>query len=221
MTHSELRSAHVLPRMIVFVAIIAAHVLAILAVNSQSSAFSRRPQVATILAAWLLPPEPLAEASAPPPLPSAALASIAPVQIVAPDIALPISMEAPPPPPPIEITTQTPPPVDMPDTIAEQEIESPPDTGPVRKPRILSGPHGPERYPWESLRANEAGRPHMKICISAAGAVESVELTRSSGFPRLDSAAVDIAREYRFKPAMRQGKPVPVCLAYGVDFRMN
>ncbi len=61
----------------------------------------------------------------------------------------------------------------------------------------------------------------MKICITARGAVESVEIIESTGFARLDNDALDIAREYRFRPATRNGKAVPVCLPYSINYRIR
>jgi TonB family protein len=92
--------------------------------------------------------------------------------------------------------------------------------GPLTKPRVISGPNSQDRYPRASIRAKESGRPVVKICISESGTVDSVEVAQSSGHPRLDLAAVDVGWDYVFAPAMREGKPVPVCLPYGIRFRI-
>jgi protein TonB len=93
--------------------------------------------------------------------------------------------------------------------------------GPLTKPRVISGPKYPQdRYPRASIRHKEMGRPVVKICISAEGSVESAEVAQSSGYPRLDAAAVDMSLDYVFAPAMREGKAVPVCIPYGIDFRL-
>ena len=89
------------------------------------------------------------------------------------------------------------------------------------RPRPIYVPGGWERYPAESIRAHESGRPTITICISAAGAIDSVQLTNSSGFPRLDQAAVGIGKEARFRPAMREGKPVPFCVPYRITFAIR
>jgi periplasmic protein TonB len=94
--------------------------------------------------------------------------------------------------------------------------------GPLTKPYVISGPKYPQdRYPRASIRNKESGRPVVKICISATGAVQSVDVAQSSGYPRLDAAALDIAVDYVFAPAMREGKAVPVCLPYGIEFRVG
>lgn len=94
-------------------------------------------------------------------------------------------------------------------------------TGFTSKPRPSSRPHGMESYPVESLRAKESGKTMLALCISETGAIESIKVAKSSGFPRLDQAAIAIARDYSFKPAMLHGKPVAVCINYGISFSLN
>lgn len=93
--------------------------------------------------------------------------------------------------------------------------------GPFKRPRALSGPSSGDRYPNESVRRGESGRTVINICIAADGAVDEVEVAESSGYPRLDQAAVGIGWDYVFAPATRGGKPVRVCLPYGITFRIG
>lgn len=95
------------------------------------------------------------------------------------------------------------------------------DPVPLVRPRPISGPRGADRYPNESIKARESGTVVINICVSQAGRVDSVEMTRSSGFPRLDKVAVGIASEYRFQPATRQGHPVAACAAYSIAFKVT
>jgi protein TonB len=48
----------------------------------------------------------------------------------------------------------------------------------------------------------------LSVRVGADGRPESVTVSRSSGFPRLDNAAVEAVRRWRFKPAMLNGSPV-------------
>lgn len=94
--------------------------------------------------------------------------------------------------------------------------------GPLTKPRVRSGPTNPQdRYPRASIRHKESGRTVVKLCISTTGIVQSVEVAESSGYRRLDEAAIDMGWDYVFEPALRDGKPVAVCLPYGINFRMS
>jgi periplasmic protein TonB len=101
--------------------------------------------------------------------------------------------------------------------------ESPPpklDPVPVMSPRPITGPRGIDRYPNESMMARESGTVTINICVSSEGHVDSVALTHSSGFPRLDAVALGIASEYQFKPALRLGHPVAACDQYRIVFKV-
>lgn len=91
---------------------------------------------------------------------------------------------------------------------------------PVLSPRPITGPRGIDRYPNESMRARESGTVTINICVSREGHVDSVALTHSSGFPRLDAVALGIASEYQFKPALRLGHPVAACDQYRIVFKV-
>jgi protein TonB len=95
------------------------------------------------------------------------------------------------------------------------------DSYPFTRPRPVSGPRGVDRFPSASLQAKESGTVRINICVSTSGTVDSVEVTSSSGFPRLDRAALGIASEYRFKPAMRRGHPVAACAQYNIIFKVT
>jgi periplasmic protein TonB len=139
----------------------------------------------------------------------------APLTLVTPDITIADPVD--PPPPPIQ---SRPEPQDTDEkAVAKASPEAP--SGSMTMPRPITRPHGPDSYPRESFLAKETGRTTIRICISATGAVDSVEVAATSGFPRLDRAAVSIGLDYRFRPAMRQGRAVAVCLPYGIKFGIN
>ena len=98
----------------------------------------------------------------------------------------------------------------------------PPEADPslVVRARPIAGPRGVDRYPNASIRAKESGTVVMNICVSPTGSVDSVELARSSGFPRLDQVALGIASEYQFQPATRLGHPVAACAHYRIVFKV-
>jgi protein TonB len=197
-------------RTVALAAIILLHVLAIYILAS-GFASSRVRYASAIIQTRLLPPEKI-EQLPPPPPPQLNLVEDAPIRVVAPEITLPMSADPPQPP------------VQNPPAESDQAPSAPSPvlmSGPTTRPRPISGPDGRERYPKESIIAKETGTPTITICVSATGAVDSVQVTRSSGFPRLDEAALGIGRDFRFKPAMRQGQPVPVCVPYGVKFGIN
>lgn len=100
---------------------------------------------------------------------------------------------------------------------------TPPVVDPIAviRPRPISGPNGTNRYPNASIKAKESGTVEMNICVSSAGTVDSVEVAQSSGFPRLDDAALGLASEYRFQPATRAGHPVAACAHYRIIFKVR
>lgn len=103
----------------------------------------------------------------------------------------------------------------------EEEVLDTGEEGAFVRPRPIRGPSGIDRYPSGSIAAKESGRATITICIAASGKTEKVELAKSTGFERLDNAALDIARQYVFKPAMRNNKPVPVCLPYTINYKLK
>jgi protein TonB len=191
-------------RAIVFVAIIGLHILVIYAFAS-GLANNGAKYVATIIETNFIAeskPKDL-----PPPPPPVELKERPPVQVVVPELNISVPAEAPPPPITYTTTAITPPPPPRAVVVA-------PPTPPVR----TYMPSTEERYPPASIRASEEGRPEIKLCIGPNGRVDDVTLVKSSGFPRLDEAAVGMGKEARFKPAMQGGKPVAMCVGYAIKF---
>ena len=59
----------------------------------------------------------------------------------------------------------------------------------------------------------------MSVTIDANGMPQNVRVARSF-IPSLDVKAVEAINQYRFKPAMKDGKPVPVMITVEVNFRL-
>jgi protein TonB len=66
----------------------------------------------------------------------------------------------------------------------------------------------------------EADVPVM-VSIDATGAVTSVKVLKSSGYPELDEAARAAAMAESFEPAMRDGTAIPYTLSYTYRFRLE
>ena len=64
------------------------------------------------------------------------------------------------------------------------------------------------RYPRVSRKRGERGRVLVRVFINRDGSSEKVEIEQSSGFNRLDQAAMESAKRCRFVPAKRNGKSV-------------
>lgn len=66
-------------------------------------------------------------------------------------------------------------------------------------------------YPRESKKAGEEGTSVVVVCYDKKGKVTSSELHSSSGFARLDEAAVRAGNKIRLDPAITDGVPQAGC----------
>jgi periplasmic protein TonB len=199
-------------RAVVLVAIGILHALAIYLVVSESSRRYGRLD-GSVIEAKVIPAE--REVLTPPSLPPVIFPASRPVDYPAPQVAIDLPAEQ----VPTSPVMDTPHMVERPLPVSATGAPGG-DPGPVLRPQPIAGPEGVNRYPRASLKAKESGTVAMIICVSPQGNVSSVEVARSSGFPRLDAAALSIASEYRFKPATRYGTPVAACAHYNIIFKV-
>lgn len=68
----------------------------------------------------------------------------------------------------------------------------------------------PPRYPRESRRRREQGVVVLMVRLSADGRVATISIARSSGHSRLDDAARDAVRRWRWSPRIVNGTAVEV-----------
>lgn len=144
---------------------------------------------------------------------------------------------APPPPEKVEIVPEAPeqpviiapPPVVRAPVVAPMVVTAPqappPRTVVVAAPSAPPAPAGPvaasdlstsmisarpPKYPIESRRKREQGTVVLSVLVNTIGSVAEVRVSRSSGFARLDKAALDAIRHWRWSPNVRGGQPVMV-----------
>jgi hypothetical protein len=60
----------------------------------------------------------------------------------------------------------------------------------------------------------------VKVCVTAAGAVESVKIIKSAD-PLLDPIVVETLSRWRFHPYAINGRPVPFCTNYRYEIRRD
>lgn len=65
----------------------------------------------------------------------------------------------------------------------------------------------PPGYPRISRRNGEQGTVIVRVFISTQGTPEKAEVRTSSGFTRLDQAALEAVQRWRFVPGRRNGTP--------------
>lgn len=79
--------------------------------------------------------------------------------------------------------------------------------------------HNPKPvYPALSRRMNEEGKVLLKVRVSAQGTALDVAVSKSSGFPRLDAAAIDAVSRWRFVPAKRGDETVDSSVVVPITF---
>lgn len=123
-------------------------------------------------------------------------------------------------PPPMEApaaasATPAPVPAAPPKQEVVEEKEEPPKFGVA----YLKNP--PPEYPRLSRRAGEEGRVLLKVLVSAEGRPDSVEISKGSGFERLDTAALNAVRQWRFEPARKGGKALSAFVIVPLTFTLN
>lgn len=89
--------------------------------------------------------------------------------------------------------------------------------GKVSAPQCMYCPD-PE-YPEEARRNGHQGVVVLWCIVSAAGRAESIRLQKPLGMG-LDEAAVRAVKKWRFRPALRDGEPVPVYMAIEINFHL-
>lgn len=104
-------------------------------------------------------------------------------------------------------------------TAAAGEGEAPALTPPQYRGDYLHNPK--PAYPPLSLELAEQGVVELRVAVSAAGEATSVELFRSSGFPRLDRAAREAVTRWRFIPARLGSQSVAHSFVVPVHFSLK
>lgn len=108
---------------------------------------------------------------------------------------------------------RTPPPV------AVAPKESPPTVAASFDAAYLHNPA--PAYPNGSRRRGEQGRVVLRVQVHADGSAGAVDVAESSGHERLDAAARETVRGWRFAPARRGDSPVDSWLRVPVVFRLD
>ena len=74
-------------------------------------------------------------------------------------------------------------------------------------------------YPKMSLRLGEQGTVVLTVMVKSDGSAGDVEVKSSSGFMRLDRAAADAVKTWRFNPATIDGKAVDKSYEVPITFK--
>lgn len=74
-------------------------------------------------------------------------------------------------------------------------------------------------YPDEAKRLHVEGDVQLRVVVGTDGTVQSVGLI--SGPPLLTAAAIDAAREFRYKPALLNGQPIQTVQTIAMSFNLK
>ena len=98
-----------------------------------------------------------------------------------------------------------------------------PTAPPVTVPPHVDQAHStPFEYPPQSRRLGEQGSVVLQILIDPDGRVADAKLVQSSGFDRLDRAALQgVKTNYRFIPGTVDGKPQPMWLSIKYNWKLQ
>jgi len=204
------------------VALALAHTLivVVIALDSPDLPALRRPEPIAVTVLRDLPKPPPPE-TLPKPLPVkriAPLPVVEPPPVVAPD--LPRVVEVP------TITLPADPPKVVspaPVVVPSAPVAAAPPVDALVAPRFdaayLDNPA--PAYPTMSRRQHEEGRVMLRVRVGAHGRAESVDVATSSGFDRLDRAAQDAVRRWRFVPARRGPDTVAATVNVPIAFSLD
>ncbi|CAI8813408.1 energy transducer TonB [Methylocaldum szegediense] len=121
-------------------------------------------------------------------------------------------------PPPPEASTET-----APTSRAAASARSEPAPAPVTPPHFnvayLRKPA--PVYPALSRRQREQGKVVLRVLVNAAGSAETVSVHTSSGFGRLDAAALEAVKQWKFVPARQGDRPVPAWVLVPISFTLE
>ena len=120
----------------------------------------------------------------------------------------------------------TPPPVDLSpprgDTVANDPGSG---IGGPRREGVAVDPRHPltqPPYPAASVRFGEEGTVTLELRVARDGRVLAARVLQSSGFPRLDAAALEEARRvWRLRPASEGGTAIEAEYSVRVSFRLD
>ena len=90
---------------------------------------------------------------------------------------------------------------------------------PSSKADYLNNPQPP--YPGLSKRLGEQGLVVVRALIETNGTASKVELKTSSGFDRLDTAALQAVQKWRYVPGKRNGEPQAMWFDVPIHFQLT
>nr|WP_238554510.1 energy transducer TonB [Paraburkholderia hospita] len=76
-------------------------------------------------------------------------------------------------------------------------------------------------YPALSRRRSETGTAMVRFVVGLTGEIENIELKKSSGYDRLDQAALDAMHSSSCKPYLEHGEPIRAAYTQPFNFSLD
>jgi periplasmic protein TonB len=195
---------------------VAAHFGILLLIALPVTAPVLRPQAETLIARWIetVPPPPTLPEPPPPSVPHPVRANPVRSQHATPVQTTPVDVPA----PTVPVEDATP----ITDATASEPATPANDIGAGGATQTLAyaTPLNP-RYPPASIRAHEQGTVLLRVLVDEGGVPQRVEIARSSGHTRLDTAARESVMHARFRPVMRGGAAAAAWGIVPIEFRLD
>ena len=202
-------------RRVVIAALVVAHAVAILGLMNASRLRDAVAEARPVFLAVVDTPVP---AAPPQPLPPPPTTTVPPPQLTLPLIATDPPLA--PSPPMVQAALPAPPPAPV------APVEAPPSPAPSIAPKTLPAsavqylvPPAPV-YSRISAKLRESGKVLVRVWIDESGLPRNVQLAQSTGFSRLDEAALAAVRNCRFRPYLENGVAVAGWAAIPIEFEL-
>ncbi|MBL7140853.1 MAG: energy transducer TonB [Planctomycetes bacterium] len=92
---------------------------------------------------------------------------------------------------------------------------------PSRGPVLMRPPDMSEYYPRRARMQGLTGTSHIRLTVDADGRVTDVEVLDSSPPGAFEQAALRVGRSLAFRPALRDGQPVPARVTLRLIWRLE
>lgn len=120
---------------------------------------------------------------------------------------------------------------EIPEIPVDIPVEQPPAENAVQTAPIEAAPAAEQSlqvtrrvdpvYPAASRRAGEEGTVTFRVLVDANGRGRDFQVAQSSGFPKLDQAAMDAIKRWKFAAAVKNGAAVEAYTTVRVTFRLD
>jgi protein TonB len=210
--------------------VVALHVAVLWAMQSGLIRRAAELVVPATILTEIIQPEPPAPPPPPPPprpAPEPPKARVAPAPRPQPPAPQPVAIPDPTPAPnaPTGVLAPQPPPPPIAAPVAPAPAPVPAPPAPPAPARVelpssdadyLQNPK--PAYPPVSKRLGEQGKVVVRVLIGADGTAQRAEIAESSGFDRLDQAALNTVQRWRYVPGKRNGVPEAMWFRVPINF---